>query len=141
MLQPAHLVEGVEIAVRHLRRGVVIRGHERRQVAEALGHHVEHRVVRVERHILHQPRHLHAGVTPHDALVGRQLAAHDLHQRGLAAAVAANQGKAFPGLDLQGHVVEQGQVAVGVGDMVEGQQRHSSPLAYQAVAIDVTTAA
>ncbi len=121
VLEAPHLVERLEAAVRHLGRRVVIRGHQRGQVAEALRHHVEDRVVRVERHVLHQPRHLHAGVAPHHAAIGRQLAAHDLHQRGLAGAVAADEGKPFARLDLERHVVEQGQVAVGVGDMVEGQ--------------------
>ena len=46
----------------------------------------------------------------------------DLHQGGLAGAVPADERDALAGLDLQRHVVEQRQVAVGVGDMVERER-------------------
>ena len=41
------------------------------------------------------------GCAPHRAAIGRQLAAQDLQQRGLAGAVAADDGDALAGLDLQ----------------------------------------
>jgi hypothetical protein len=138
VLQAAHAVERLDVAVRHLNRRMVIGGDDGGQIAEPLGHDVEHRVVRVEGDVLHQARHLDAGVAPHRAGVGRELAAHDLHEGGLAGAVPADERQALAGLDLQRDVVEQRQVAVGVGDVVERDERHGGdrggaaiPLAYQ----------
>ena len=46
--------------------GVVVIGDERREIAEAFGDHVEHRAVRRERDVLHEPRDLgaRAAATP-----------------------------------------------------------------------------
>ena len=65
------------------------------------------------------------GLPPHGAAVGRQLAAQDLEQRGLAGAVAADDADALARLDLQAGIVEQRKMAVRDGDVVEGDERHS----------------
>ena len=58
VLQSAHLLERRRVAVRHLDRGVMVGGDEGAQFAQPLGDDVEDGVVGVERHVLHQPRHL-----------------------------------------------------------------------------------
>jgi len=119
VLQPAHPLERTGVAVGHLHRGVVVRGDQRAQLAEAFGDDVEHRVVRVERHVLHQPRDPRPRRPPDRAAVGRDLAADDLQQGGLAGAVPADEGDTFTGVDRQRHVVEQRQVPVGMVQVIE----------------------
>ena len=81
-------------------------------------------VIGGERHVLHQPGDAQAGLRPDDAAVRRLIAADDLQQRRLARAVAADQADALARLDLQRHVVEQGQVTEGDRDMIEGDEGH-----------------
>ncbi len=119
VLQPAHPLERRLVAVRDLGRGMVIRGDERAQVAQPFGDDLEHAVVGVERHVLHQPGDAGGRRPPHRAPVGHDLAAHDLQQRRLPGAVPADEGETLASVDLERDVVEQRQVPVSVEEMVE----------------------
>ena len=92
--------------------------------AEAFADDLGDRSIRRQRHVLHQPRDPHAGLPQHEARIGLQIAAEDLQQRRLAGAVAADDGDPFTGIDLEGDLVEQRQVAEGEGDTVERNERH-----------------
>ena len=54
------------------------------------------------------------------ALIGRGLAAHQAQQRRLALAVAPHQAEAFPAGDLEFRPLQQGVMAEGEGNLVEG---------------------
>ena len=89
------------MVVLDLHGGVVIGANQLREVAQAFRDHVEDRRVRRERHVLHEPGDARARLAPHRAAVGLQLAAQDLEERGLAGAVAADDGDPLPRLHLQ----------------------------------------
>ncbi len=66
----------------------------------------------------------HVGAGERDAAGGRAVQPHQAaQQRGLARAVAADQGGDLPLLDLQRHVVEDLRVAVPGAQAVEAKQR------------------
>ena len=82
VLQRAEPLERAWVAVvGHLDSRVMVGLHQRREIAEPLGDDVEDRRCGRERHVLHEPGSAAAGLAPHAASVGRQLAA-----RGSAAA-------------------------------------------------------
>ena len=108
----------------HLDRGMVVGRHEIGQVTQPLGDHVEDRAIGRERHILLEPRDADPGGLPDHAAVGLDLAGNDAQQRGLAAAVPADDAHALPRLQLQAHLVEQRRVAVGERYAVEREHRH-----------------
>ena len=91
------------------------------EAREPFSDDVEDRLLRGERHVLHQPGNPQRGLMPDGPGVGRHLAAENLQQRGLARAVAADDRHPLARFELQRHVVEQRQVSEGVRDMVEGQ--------------------
>ncbi len=101
------------VIVRDLDGRMVIRRHQRADVAETFGDDVEDRCARGERHVLLEARDAHAGLQPPRAGVGRLLAAGDAEQRRLAGAVAADQADAFAAVDLHRRAVDQGQVSEG----------------------------
>ena len=57
-------------------------------------------------------------------VVGLFQPSHDLQQRGLARAIAADQANAFTGFERKGGVVEQGHVAIGQAGIAQGQKSH-----------------
>ncbi len=71
-------------------------------------HHVEHALVLEGELVLAQPSHPLAGVDRHRPRARLQLAAQDLHERRLAAAVGADQAVAVAAAELDGDVLEQG---------------------------------
>ena len=93
--------------------------------AETLAHHLGDGAIGRQRHILNEPRHARARLPPHGAPIGRQIAGDDLHQRRLAGAIAADDRDALAGIDLERHIVEKRNVAVGVRDVFEGDERHA----------------
>ncbi len=93
--------------------------------AEAFAHHFGDGSIRRQRHILNEPRHARAWLPPHRAAIGRQLAGDDLNQRRLAAAIAADDRNAFTGINLEPHIVKKRNVAVGVRDVLECNERHA----------------
>ena len=103
---------------------VVIGGHQRADVAQAFGDHVEDRRRGGQRHVLLETRHAHAGLQPARAGVGRLLAAGDAQQRGLAGAVAADEAHAFAAVDLHRRAVDQGKVSEGDRDAIQRKQWH-----------------
>ena len=103
---------------------VVIGRHQRADVAEAFGYDVEDGRRGGERHVLFEPGDAHAGLQPPRAGVGRQFAAGDAQQRGLAGAVAANQADAFSSVDLHRRAIDQGKVSEGDRDAFKRKQWH-----------------
>ena len=105
-------------------RRVVIGGDELADIAEAVGDHVEHRAVCGQRNVLREPADAQARLKRYRTGVDRPLAAQNLKNRRLAAAVPADQRHAFARLDLQHDIVEQRQMSEGERDMVERGNRH-----------------
>jgi hypothetical protein len=108
----------------HVVRGMVVVGDQRAQRAEAFGDDVEHRLGRGERHVLLEAGHDDAGLAPHRSRVRRDGACDDLEQRRLAGAVAADDRDALAGIDLEGHAIEERQVAEGDGNGIQGKEGH-----------------
>jgi hypothetical protein len=71
-------------------------------------HHVQHALVLVGELVLAQPSHPLGSVDRHRARGWLELAAQDLHERRLAAAVGADQAVAVSAAELDGDVLEQG---------------------------------
>lgn len=93
-------------------------------VAQAVGHGRKHVALEIEVGLLwHIGRH-QPGFTPHDAVVQRGLAGHCPQQAGLARAVAPDQRHTFTGVELEGNLVEQVDMAEGKTGVFYGQQRH-----------------
>ncbi len=112
------------LIVTHVHRGMVVGADQVREIAQALRHHVEHRRRGRQRHVLHEPRDARPRLPPHRAAVRREVAGQDLKQRGLPRAVPPDDGHALARLHLQRAIVEEGQVAVGVEDVVERDEGH-----------------
>ena len=91
---------------------------------QAVADHRGHRAIRRQRHVLLQPRHANARLPQDEARVRLQVAAQDLQQRGLAGAVAADDGDALAGVNLEGDLVDERQMAEGDGNTVERDERH-----------------
>ena len=104
--------------------GMVILGHERGEIAEPFRHHIEHRLRRRQRHVLHQPRDRMPGCRQTLPRSGCDRSIDNLQQRGFAGAVAADQRNPFARLDLERRVFEQWKVTVGDGDAVENDEGH-----------------
>ena len=94
------------------------------EVAEAFGHHIEHRTRVLEQHVLREAADAQRRLPPDAAAVGLQLAADDAEQRRLAGAVATDDADTFARLNLQARVVQQRQVSVRERDVVEGDEGH-----------------
>ena len=73
----------------------------------ALHHHVQHALVLVGELVLVELAHPHTGLEHDLARAGLEFAAQDLHQRGLAAAVRADQAVAVAVGELDGDVLEE----------------------------------
>ena len=73
----------------------------------ALHHDIQHALVLVGELVLIELAHAHAGLQHDVAGTLLQLAAQDLHQRGLATAVGADQPVAVAVAELDGDVLEQ----------------------------------
>ena len=64
-----------------------------------------------------EPGEMRARLAEYLAGVGFDLTGNELHQRGLARAVASEQAHALAGIDLEIHVVEHGRATEGMGDI------------------------
>src|SRR5207237_10875191 len=85
-----------------------------------------HRPVGGERHVLLEPRDAQRWLTPDRSCVGGELAADNLQERRLAAAVAADDRQALARLDLERDAVEQREVAERDRHVVQDNERHRS---------------
>ena len=112
----------VHVAVVH---GMVVAREQLAQVAQAFGDHIEHRALRVLRHLLRHARDDHAVLHADLAVVGLEFAGHQPHQRGLAHAVAADDADAFAGFDGQVDVFEEKRTADTEVDPLELHQGHA----------------
>ena len=108
-------------------RGVVIHqqlGH----VAQAIGHRGKHAALEGEVGLLGHVGHLRPRLPPQPAIVQRRLPGQGLEQAGLAAAVTPDQCHPLAEVELEGGLVEQGDVAKGEAGIIEGDQRHGEEL-------------
>ena len=96
------------------------------ELAEAFADHGRNRSVRRQRHVLDEPGDPHAGLAQHHAGIRRQIAAENLQQRRLAAAVAADHRNALPRIDLEVGFIEQWQMSKREGNTVERNERHGT---------------
>jgi hypothetical protein len=94
------------------------------KLAETFTHHGRHGTIRGQRYILDEPGDAHAGLSQHRTGIRGQIAAQDLQQRRLAAAVAADYGNALPRIDLEIGFIEQWQMSKREGNTVERDERH-----------------
>ena len=128
-------VERVVRAVEFAQRGVAVVGAEvvtdlviarqqAAQFAESGGHHVVRGAVDVARNFLFEPRHRDSRLPHHLALVGKQRAVEQLHERALSRTVAPQQADAFAALDRKAGVIEHRRSAEGDGDVLDAQQCH-----------------
>ena len=93
-------------------------------VAQAFADGALHRGAFAERGLLRHVGQLDALLHLHLAVVELVDADHDFQQGGLAGAVAADQADALAGLQREGGVVKQGDVAKGQARVVQGQDSH-----------------
>ena len=110
--------------VGHLDGGVVVVVTSALRSPKPLGDDVEHRLVGRDRHVLLEARDADTRLPGHGALVHRVLTTDDPQQRGLPRPVAAEDADAFPGVDGQRDIVEQGDRPEGERDVIEGHERH-----------------
>ena len=92
----------------------------------ALHHHIQHALVFVAELVLVQLAEPHAGLQHHFAGARFEVAAQDLHQRGLAAAVGADQAIAVAVGELDRDVLEQ-RLGVELDGEVGGRE-HGVPV-------------
>ena len=125
VLQASELCEiRLRAVVRHLHGNVMVVSHEPAKIAEAVRHHVEHRAIVGEGHILHQPRHSQPWLPPYAACVLSGITGDDLQQRRFPRAVSPDYADTLARLDLEACSVEQREMAVGHRDVVERNERH-----------------
>jgi hypothetical protein len=75
--------------------------------------------IRGQRHILDEPRHTYARLAQHHTGIRLEIAAQDLQQRRFSSAIAANDGNALAGIDLECDLVEQRKMAESDRNPVE----------------------
>jgi len=95
-------VQELLLARLRIRVDGVALAHRRPHLGVALQHHVQHALVFERELVLPQPPHPLVGIDRHRARGGLQLAAQDLHEGGLAAAVGADQPVAVAAAELDG---------------------------------------
>ncbi len=93
---------------------------------QAAGHHVEDTTVQTPGYLLAQARDAQVLGTFQGAAVRLDLAGDDLHQGGLAGAVAAHQAQPLPGLDLELDLVQEQGAAVAEADVAQAQECHGN---------------
>ena len=88
---------------------------------------VEHRVVRVERHVLHQPRDAHARLSRHTTpRSGGSSPLRICSSVDLPVPLRPMSATRSPGSICSDTSSSSGRWPIGVGDVVEGQQGHRS---------------
>ena len=92
--------------------------------------HRPHRAGQAARHFLPQRREHGAWLAEHLPVVGLQLARNDLHQGGLAGAVAADEGHAFPAVNLEIDPVEQRRATEAQADIKKTDNGHGNRSAW-----------
>lgn len=100
-------------------------GQQRGGLRHAHGDRLGHGLVRIEHRLLRHVGGGDAALARDQPIVGRRLASHDLEQRGLAGAVAADQADALAGLQRKIGVVEQRHMAKGQLRIGNGKQGHA----------------
>ena len=114
VLEPAEPLECRGTRVGRQRRPV-IRGYQRSQLAEAIGHFVEHGSIAFARNILLEPRDPQAWCAPDDATVRFDLSRDHPQQGRLAGPVPPDETDAFARFDPEIGAIQQRQVAEGEG--------------------------
>jgi hypothetical protein len=102
-------------------QGVVVVGQHLAERAQAGRHHLEDAAGGVLRHFLGHARHHRARAQADLAVVGVDVAGDQLHQGGLAGAVAADDAHPLAGVDGQLDLLEQQRAADAVVDALELQ--------------------
>ena len=109
--------------VRDLVRNVVVC----REQSPGLGEPLRDRVVdgrsRVAGQVLREARNPKPRLSPHLAGIRRHCAIHELEQRRLAGAIAADQADPLTSLDREARALQQGGLAKGDRDAIEAEQR------------------
>ncbi|MCY1356831.1 hypothetical protein D9M69_432950 [compost metagenome] len=128
------LGHGHAVFLAHLRQGVdaVALGLDAPQFLVAHDHGVDHREVFIGELVLAQLAQARAVLHHHLAAGGLQLAAEDLHEGRLAAAVGADQAVAVAVAELDGDVFEQRLGAELHGDVCGGDQVLYLSMTYEA---------
>ena len=104
----------------------VVRGHERSQLAEAVGHFVEHGSIALARNVLLEPRDTHAWCAPDGAMVRFNFPREHAQQSRLPGPVPPDQTDAFARVDPEIGAIQQRQVTECVGQVLEGQKGHGT---------------
>ena len=99
--------------------------HQRAQLAEPGGHHLEDAGIDIPRHLLRQPPDPQPLTGVHPTAVGLNLPGDDPQQCGLARPIAPDQTDPLAALDGEGDLIEQGRQAVGETDRIETEQGHA----------------
>ena len=107
---------------------VVELGQHRALLAQAAGDHVEDLARGIGGHFLLQARDAQAVLAADFAVVGRRSPVEQAQQRGLAGAVAADDGDALAGVDGEVDVFEQEGAADAEVDRLECDQGHGASL-------------
>src|SRR5204862_3302174 len=107
-------------------RGAVVGRDQFTERTEAGGDLLEHGPVpRPSRYLLFQPRHAQPGRPPDRAAVERHVPGDGFQQARLAAAVAADERDAFPGVDAKVRVLEERQMTERKVSLLKMKNRHS----------------
>ncbi len=95
-------------------------------VGEARRHDVVDAGAVVPRQVLREPGNRESRLPPDLTGIGHHFAVHDLEQRRLAGAIAADQADALTCIDLEARLLEQGVPAERNGDAIEAEKRHGA---------------
>ena len=108
--------------------GVMIGRHQLAEVAQPVGHDVEHGTIGGEGHILQEHRRAHTRFPAHEAPIGWLAAGEDLEEGRLPGAVSADHADPLTGIEPQGGVLQQRQMTVGDRDLLKRDERHPTNL-------------
>jgi len=129
-LLPVPAVQGFDFGLQRVEvAAALVRQIALQQLLHALqahAHGLEHAGLGVELGLLWHVGHAQPVLALYLAVVGALEAGDDFEQRRFAAAVAPHQPDALAGLERKIDPVEQGQVAVGEAEAVEGDPGHEA---------------
>ena len=129
-LLPVPAIQGFDFGLQRVEvAAALVRQVALQQLLHALqahAHGLEHAGLGVELGLLRHVGHAQPVLALYLAVVGALEAGDDFEQRRFAAAVAPHQSDALAGLERKIDPVEQGQVAVGEAEAVEGDPGHGA---------------
>ena len=103
---------------------MVIVAQQAADLAQAFSHRIEHTAARRKFRLLRHVAELQSGLGPQHAIIERALAAQGFEQTGFAATVATDQAEALARVDLQGRMIQKGNMAKSQTSTVEGEKWH-----------------